>query len=452
MDEQLLATDGLGAVLPRSLGRRYASAVRADGMYVEDADGRRYLDGASGALVVNIGYGRANVAEAYARQATKLPFAHTSEFTNEPQQALAARLVARASGALRHVFFASGGSEAVETALKIARQYHVERGERGRAHLIALWPSYHGATLGALAASGHTARRKAFDPLMPQVFHIPAPYCYRHTHGEDSDSCGLEYANLLELEIRRLGPENVFAFIAEPVGGAASGALVPPRTYYPRIREICDRHGVLFIADEVMCGAGRTGLWSALDHWNVEPDLLVLGKGLASGYAPLAAVLVHDRIVDAILAGSRRVWHGFTYSGHPPSCAAALSVLDIVDEEDLVQRARLQGASLQSRLDQLRSTHASVGDVRGLGLLLGVEFVRDRRTREPFEPSQQFAASVAAHAFAGGLIVYPGSGGIDGERGDHILVGPPLIAANTDLDDLADLLSSAINAVEQQVS
>ena len=437
-----------GAVLPRSLDRSYPRAVRAAGIYVEDASGKRYLDGSSGALVVNIGYGRTEVGAEYARQAAEVPFAHTSQFTTDAQERLAERLVERSAGSLPYVVFASGGSEAVETAIKLARQYHVETGSPGRSRFIARWSSYHGATLGALAASGHTARRRPFDPLLPSSFtHIAGPSCYRDAH-VDQASCAAASADELETEISRHGPDSIAAFIAEPVGGAASGAAAAPLGYHRRVRDICDRYGILFIADEVMCGAGRTGSWSALETEGVTPDLLVLGKGLASGYAPLAAVLVSERVYDAIRQGSRRVMHGYTYSGHAPSCAAGLKVLDILDREGLVERAGSAGAALRTRLDQIRTVHSTVGDVRGAGLLLGIEFVQDRVTKQPFAPSHQFAARVAHEAFARGLIVYPGSGALDGLRGDHILVGPPFISTDDELDELTELLSAAIGAAE----
>lgn len=422
------------------------AVVRAEGVWIETADGRRYLDGSAGALVVSIGHGVREVVEAQAQQAGAAAYVHGTQFAVVAQEDLAARLAALAPGDLDRVYPVSGGSEANETAIKFARQVHLERGAPEKHLVIGRETSYHGNTLGALAVSGHAARRRPYRPLLKDQPHIPAAYCYRCPFGLTYPSCGLRCAQALEEEIVRIGPQYVAAFIAEPVVGAAGGALVPPPEYFGIIRQICDRYDVLFIADEVMTGIGRTGRNFAVDHWGVVPDVITTGKGLSGGYAPLAAMIVREGHYQAIAQGSGAFVHGFTYGGHPASCAAGAAVLDYIQVHGLVARAAAMGEMLMARLQPLRARRI-VGDLRGLGLMLGVEFVRDQATKEPFDRGLRVAERVVEAAFERGLIVYPGSGNADGVRGDQILVGPPLVISADEIEILATRLIDAVDAV-----
>ena len=445
-----MAANGEGHVFYRTPAKTYPMAVRAKGVYIYDSEGKRYLDGCAGALVVNLGHGVEQVARVMAEQCARLAFAHGSQFTTEPQEQLAALLAEMAPGSLERAYFTSGGSEATETALKLARQYHVEQGKPRKYKVISRWTSYHGATLGAMAMSGNVGRRRIYAPLLPEVPHIPAVYCYRCPFGDAHPGCNLRCADALELEITRQGPENVAAFIAEPVVGATAGALPAPPGYLQRIREICDRHDVLFIADEVMCGCGRTGKDFAVEHWDVVPDILVAAKGLASGYAPLAATIVKREVHEAFRKGSGRFIHGHTYGGSPLSCAVGVAVLGLVREWRLAERAAEQGRYLQSKLEGLRK-YPFVGDIRGKGLMVGIELVKDRQTKEPFPAELRLNEKVGSAAFKNGLIVYPGGGSVDGIRGDHILLGPPLVIARQEIDELVEILDRALEQVSREV-
>jgi len=440
-----------GHVFYRVPRKQYPMAVRAEGVQIWDSEGRRYLDGASGALVVNIGHGRKEIAEVMAGQAQKVCFAHTSQFTNEPQEDLARMLAEVAPGDLNRVYFLSGGSEAVESGLKLARQYHVERGEPGRYKAIGRWVSYHGNTLGALSVGGQSPRRRMHSPLLPPFPHIPPPYCYRCPFGQEYPGCGVRCADALDDCIRREGPDTVAVFVAEPVVGASGGALVPPPEYYPRVRQICDHYGVLFMADEVMTGLGRTGKMFAMEHWDVVPDMISMGKGLGSGYTPLAGLLVRDQVHDTILSGSGVFNHGHTYLGNPLSTAVGAAVLRIIQEENLADRAWETGAYLRSLLGALQGRHAIVGDVRGLGLMLGLELVKDTQSKEPYAPGLRVSQRVTECAFSRGLIVYPGSGADGGDRGDHLLVAPPLITTRSEVEEMVSILEDAIACVEAEV-
>jgi adenosylmethionine-8-amino-7-oxononanoate aminotransferase len=432
----------------RSAARPLPEVVRAEGVWIETADGRRYLDGSAGALVASIGHGVREVVEAQARQAGAAAYVHGTHFGVPAQEEMAARLAAMAPGDLDRVYPVSGGSEANETAIKFARQVHLERGEPERHLTIGRTTSYHGNTLGALAVSGHAARRRPYRPLFREQPHIPPAYCYRCPFGLTYPSCGVRCAEELEAEIKRTGPQYISAFIAEPVVGAAGGALVPPPEYFGIIRQICDRYGVLFIADEVMTGIGRTGRRFAVDHWGVVPDVITTGKGVGGGYAPLGAMIVREPHFQTIARGSGTFVHGFTYGGHPPSVAAGAAVLAYVQEHGLVERAATLGERLAERLEPLRERRI-VGDVRGLGLMRGVEFVRDRATREPFDRGLRVAERIGEAAFERGLIIYPGSGNADGVNGDQILIGPPLVISEEQVDLLAARLIEAVDAVER---
>jgi adenosylmethionine-8-amino-7-oxononanoate aminotransferase len=430
----------------RDLQRTYPTIVRGEGVYLYDSDGRRYLDGCSGALVSNIGHGVTEIADAMAAQARKVAYAHISNFATEPALRLAELLARQAPSGLKHVYYASGGSEAVETALKLARAYFVERDQTTSKYLvISRWHGFHGNTLGALAASGHVFRRRPYLPMLAPFVHIEPCNAYRHPYGPDCEDWDLRAARALERAILEIGPQYVAAFIAEPVVGATAGAVPGTRAYFRCIREICDRYDVVFIADEVMTGFGRTGAWFAVEHFDVIPDLLVMGKGMAAGYAPLAGVLVHDRIVETFRKGSGRFVHGHTYNAHPVACAAGCAVQDYMARHDLVRRAATVGSRFGERLQALRRWEI-VGDVRGLGLMWGVEFVRDRATKEPFPRSLGVAECVTGEAMRRGLLVYPGTGTANGVSGDHVLLGPPLTISDRETDEFMTALDEAIGA------
>jgi adenosylmethionine-8-amino-7-oxononanoate aminotransferase len=422
-------------------------AVRGEGLYIIDSAGKRYLDASGGAAVSCLGHGHPAVVAAIQEQAAALAYAHTGFFTSPPAEELGARLVAGAPGGLSRVYFTSGGSEAVEAALKMARQYFVEIGQPQRRHVIARWQSYHGNTLGALSVGGNRARREVFAPLLLDVAHISPCFAYRFQRdGESLAEYGRRVADELEAEIQRLGADTVAAFVAETVVGATAGAVPPVPGYFARIREICDRYGVLLILDEVMCGMGRTGTRHACEQEGIAPDLLVIAKGLGGGYQPIGAVLVSATVYDAFATGSGRFQHGHTYLGHPVACAAALAVQKVIDAEGLLARVRVRGARLVEMLRARFGSHPHVGDIRGRGLFLALELVRERASKEPFDPKRALHAAVKREAMARGLLVYPMGGTIDGERGDHVLVAPPFVVAEADLAVIVERLGEAVDA------
>ena len=434
------------ALFPRSFRREYLEAVRGEGCYVFDSHGRKYLDAAGSAAVVSIGHGVAEVGRAMARQAAELEFAHTSQFHTAIAERLAARLRVLAPPAFREagrVWFTSGGSEATETAIKLARQYWVERGQPSRTRIVSRWQSYHGSTLGALALSGNLRRRAIYAPLLPEWGHIAPCYCYRCPLGLTFPDCRVACADELEKLLTDVGPQSVAAFIFEPVVGATLGAVAPPDGYLQRIAEIARRHGILLIADEVMTGMGRTGKNFAVEHWGITPDLILVGKGVASGYAPLGAVLVAPHVAEAIRHGSGAFEHGFTFQAHPLAMAAGLAVLDYIAQHHLFDRVLSAGRELLAALEPLRQ-HPNVGDIRGLGLLLGIEFVKDRASREPFPRSAGFAERVRQAAMEEGVTTYPIQGCADGERGDHILLAPPFTISADETRFLARALEAAL--------
>ncbi len=434
------------ALFPRSFRSDYPRAVRGHGCYIFDSSGRKFLDAAGGAAVVSIGHGVAEIGRAMARQAAELAFAHTSQFHTDVAERLAARLRALAPPHFRpagRVCFTSGGSEAAETAIKLVRHYWLERGQASRTRILSRWQSYHGSTLGALALSGNARRRAPYAPLLPDWGHIPPCYCYRCPLGLTFPACRVACADELEKLILAVGPETVGAFIFEPVVGATLGAVAPPDGYLQRIAEIARRHDILLIADEVMTGMGRTGRHFAVEHWGVTPDLILLGKGIAGGYAPLGAVLVAPHIVEAIEKGSGAFEHGFTYQAHPVAMAAGLAVLDYIEQHGLFPRVAAAGSELLAALQPLRQ-HPNVADIRGLGLLVGIEFVKDRSTRQPFPRALNFAQRVRQAALAEGVTTYPIQGCADGELGDHILLAPPLIITSEEIHFLARALQEAV--------
>lgn len=436
-------------VFHRHLRQCYPTAVAGDGPYLIDQTGKRYLDGSGGAAVSCLGHGHPAVVAAVREQVARLEFAHTSFFTSEPAEALADDLIAHAPAGLSHVYFVSGGSEGVEAALKMAVQYQAERGKPGKARIIARWQSYHGNTLGALSAGGNRWRRAQFEPLLIDgVSHISECYAYRGQRpGETPEAYGLRMADELEAEILRLGADHVAAFIAEPVVGATLGAVPAAPGYFRRIREICDRHDVLLILDEVMCGMGRTGTLHACEQDGAHPDIEVIAKGLGAGYQPIGAVLVNGRIVDAIRAGSGFFQHGHTYLGHPVACAAALAVQHVIREDGLLAHVRALGAQLDARLRERLGAHPNVGDIRGRGFFRGVELVADRSTRAALPPADKVHARIKAAAFERGLVCYPMGGTVDGAQGDHVLLAPPFTVSIDHLDELVDKLASSIEFV-----
>ncbi len=449
------------AAFPRSFRKVYPAAVRGEGVYLWDADGLRFLDFSGSAAVNFIGHGVREIGAAMAAQTDQLEFVHSSQFTTPAAEAFAAELLDFAGPHFAGgcVYFCSGGSEAVETALKLARQYQVEIGHPERVAVLSRTQSYHGSTLGALAASGNRRRREMYLPMVREFAHIGVPHCYRcqYSCALGCDDCGLKYANELERAILEAGagaPNAAAAgFLCEPVSGATLGASVPPQSYLQRIREICSLHGLLMIADEVMTGMGRTGRNFAFHHCGHAcgiPDILVTAKGLSSGYAPLGAVIASAKVVDAIANGSGAFLHGFTYNAHPVSVAAGRAVLRIMREEDLVARANSDsgeaGGAMKSTLQQLWQL-AAVGDVRGIGLLWGVEFVADRTSKRPFAPAANFAPRVGAAAARRGLLVYPMQGSVDGNAGDHLLLAPPAVITPEQVNWAVQQLAEAIEEV-----
>ncbi len=433
-------------ILHRQLRGQYPLAVSAQGCFITDASGKRYLDASGGAAVSCLGHGHPDVLAAMHAQIERIAYAHTSFFSTEVAEQLADALIADAPAGISHVYLVSGGSEAMEAALKLARQYFVEIGQPQRARFIARRNSYHGNTLGALAVGGNVWRRRQFAPLLIDVEHVAPTYAYREQHdGETPAQYGERLARELEETIARVGGDNVIAFVAETVGGATSGCLTPPPGYFKRVREICDRHGILLVLDEVMCGMGRTGTLHACEQEGVAPDLMAIAKGLGGGFQPVGAVLVGGRVIDAIAQGSGFFQHGHTYIGHPVACAAALAVQRVLKRDRLVERCARQGEKLRERLAGAFGAHRHVGDIRGRGLFWAIELVRDRATKEPFDPKLRFAARIKQEAMGLGLLCYPMGGTIDGARGDHVLLAPPFIVTDEELDLLIERLVEAVD-------
>lgn len=434
-------------ILHRQIHTDLPVAVGGRGIELFDRDGKAYIDASGGAAVSCLGHGHPDVIAALHAQADKLAYAHTSFFTSEVAEKLADRLVADAPAGISHVYFVSGGSEAVEAALKMARQYFVEIGEPQRRNVIARRQSYHGNTLGALATGGNELRRAQFRPLLIETYHIDPCYAYRYREpGESEEDYGLRAAQALEDKILELGPETVMAFVAETVVGATAGAVPPAPGYFRRIREICDRYGVLLILDEVMCGMGRTGTLHACEQENIAPDLMTIAKGLGGGYQPIGAVLLNGKIFKAFAEGTGFFQHGHTYISHPMACAAGLAVQEVIARDGLMENVRAMGDRLARRLGERFGNHPYVGDIRGRGLFMGLELVEDRSTKKPFEPALKLNARVKREAMARGLLVYPAGGTIDGAKGDHVLLAPPFIIDADAIDIVVERLGDAIDA------
>jgi adenosylmethionine-8-amino-7-oxononanoate aminotransferase len=423
-------------------------AVRGEGIYLIDADGRRYVDACGGAAVSCLGHGHPKVVEAIAEQSASLEFIHTGFFTSEAAEELAELIADMSPGSLDRVWYTSSGSEAVEAALKLTRQYHLERGDTGRTHVIARRQSYHGNTLGALAAGGSMWRRVPYAPLLIDVALVDPCFEYRFAEpGETAEAYGLRAADSLEAEILRLGPETIIAFIAETVVGATAGAVPPVVGYLERVREICTQYGVLLILDEVMCGSGRTGTFLSCEQDNVVPDIVTLGKGLGGGYQPIGAVVCTSDVYETVARGSGALKHGQTYNAHPVGCAAALALQRVIQGEGLLGRVAVAGERLRGLLIERFGDHRHVGDIRGRGLLLALELVEDRVTKAPFDAALQLHQRAKAEAFARGLLIYPGGGTADGRSGDHILLAPPYNVTNDELEMIVDMLSDTLAAV-----
>ena len=433
-------------ILHRQLRGQYPLAVAAEGCWITDAAGKRYLDACGGAAVSCLGHAHPDVLAAMHAQIDRIAYAHTSFFSTQVAEELADTLVAQAPAGMSHVYLVSGGSEAMEAALKLARQYFVEIGQPQRGVFIARRNSYHGNTLGALAVGGNAWRRRQFAPLLIDVEHVGPTYAYRDsTPGETPEQYGARLVAELEQTFERVGPERVIAFVAETVGGATSGCLVPPPGYFRRVRELCDRHGCLLILDEVMCGMGRTGTLHACEQEGVAPDLMAIAKGLGGGFQPVGAVLTGGRVIDAIAQGSGFFQHGHTYIGHPVACAAALAVQKVLARDRLVERCARQGARLRAALDEAFGDHPAVGEVRGRGLFQAVELVADRATKAPFDPALKINARVKKAALDLGLMCYPMGGTIDGARGDHVMLAPPFVIADDELDLVVERLVEAVD-------
>ena len=436
-------------LFPRNFNKTFPIASRGEGCWIIASDGRRFLDASGQAAVVSIGHGVPEIGRAMAEQSSKIAFAHTSQFHTASAETLASRLLSMAPPNFRsggRVYFTSGGSEATETAIKLARQFHLETGQKDRYRVLSRQQSYHGSTLGAMSASGNVARRAPYEPLLAEWGHIAPCFCYHCPFEKTFPQCELACADDLQVHLREQARDQAAAFIVEPVAGATLGAAVPPEGYAARIAEICRKNKILLIADEIMSGMGRTGKLFAVQHWGVEPDMILVGKGIASGYAPLGAVLVSARVVEAFERGSGVFMHGFTYQAHPVSTAAGNAVLDYLQEHKLFESVNSAAQDLRSALSPLES-HPNVGDVRGLGLLIGVEFVKDKTTREPFPRELNIAEKIRHACLEERVLTYPTQGCVDGLRGDHILLAPPFTISSEECALIAHALRSAVAKV-----
>jgi adenosylmethionine-8-amino-7-oxononanoate aminotransferase len=442
----MLMSSGL---FPRNFKKTFPIAARGEGCWIIDQSGRRFLDAAGQAAVVSIGHGVAEIGRAMAEQSGQIAFAHTSQFHTAPANTLVARLLALAPANFRNggrVYFTSGGSEATETAIKLVRQFHLETGQPNRYRVLSRRQSYHGSTLGAMTVSGNVGRRAPYSPMIAEWGHIAPCFCYHCPFEKTFPQCQLACADDLEVHLSGHHADQAAAFIFEPVVGATLGAAVPPEGYVARIAEICHKNNILLIADEIMTGMGRTGKPFAVQYWGIEPDIILVGKGVAGGYAPLGAVLVSARVVEAFEHGSGAFMHGFTYQAHPVCAAAGNAVLDYLEAHKLFERVSPAGKNLRDALAPLQS-HPHVGDIRGLGLLMGVEFVKDKSTRQPFPKADNIAERIRQAAVAEGVLTYPTQGCVDGQRGDHILLAPPFTISQEECAVVARALESALAKV-----
>jgi adenosylmethionine-8-amino-7-oxononanoate aminotransferase len=414
------------------------------GVYLYDTNGKKYLDAASGAVTANIGHGIPEIIEKMNEQAKKVSFVYRSQFTSKAAEGLAKKIAEILPGDLNWSFFVNSGSEATETAMKMAIQYWQEKGVKTKNKILSRWVSYHGITLGALSMSGHSLRRARFVPLLEDFPVIHPPYCYRCPYGLEPQSCGNSCAKELQTAINRIGAEQIAAFIAEPIIGAAGGAITPPKDYYKVIREICDKNQILFIADEVMTGFGRTGSTLALEQWDVVPDIVALGKGMGAGYAPIAAAVASEKVMEPILAGTKSVMSGHTLSANPQVCAVSLAVIEYLEKNNTIKNVEPQSIYLLKKLEQLKSTFSFIGDIRGKGLLLGIEFVKDPINKNPFPRNENVTQKIITIAKEKGLLLYPAGAGIDGINGDSIIISPPLTISQFEIEELITLLNETL--------
>jgi len=422
------------------------------GVYLFDTAGKKYLDGVSGCVVANIGYGVTSVADALRDIAAKIGFVHGSTFTNMPKEKLAQKLASLAPEGIDYVYFVSGGTEANETAIQMALQYHKQRGNKEKWKIIGRTLSYHGSSLGTMSISSNIERRRMFSPLLLPFPLVPAPHCYRCYYELTYPDCSLLCAKTLERVVLSEGPENIAAFIAEPVIGTSAAASVPPEGYFRLVREICDKYDIVFIADEVMCGYGRTGYFSALEHWGIKPDIITLGKGLSGGYSPLGAVLADQKIHQVFKDNWGKFIHGYTFQGNPISCAAGLAVFDIIERENLFGQVVEKGNYLMNSLKELSKQHRIIGDVRGKGLFFGLELVKDQATRESYDKSIQLAEQIKKICMDEGLIIYTGVGAsADVKSRDCLLIAPPFIISKDEMDILVQLLDNALKKAENKL-
>ena len=421
------------------------------GVYLFDMEGKRYLDAASGAVTANIGHGVTEIMEAMLEQAKKVSFIYRSQFTSEAAEKLAKKISEMLPGELNWSFFVNSGSEATETAMKMAIQYWQERGIQTKTKILSRWVSYHGITMGALSMSGHPSRRARFVPLLEDFPAIHPPYCYRCPYNLEAPSCNYLCAHELETAIKRIGSEQIAAFIAEPVIGAAGGAIAPPKDYFKQIKKICEDNDILFIADEVMTGFGRTGTMLACEQWGIVPDIVAFGKGMGAGFAPIAAAVASDKVMEPILAGSKSVMSGHTLSANPQSCAVSLAVLEYLEKNEVLKEVDSKGVYLKNQLEKLKSQFSFIGDVRGKGLLLGIELVADRNTKTPFSRVSAVTAKIIELAKEKGLLVYPAGAGLDGVNGDAIIISPPLTITKREMDEVALLLKATFTAFSKEI-
>lgn len=440
-------------ILHRMINHAYPVAVGGEGIEIIDSTGKRYIDASGGAAVSCLGHGHPDVTRAIHEQADRLAFAHTSFFTTEPAEKLADKLVGGAPKGISHVYYVSGGSEAIEAALKMARQYHVERGEPQRRHFIARRQSYHGNTVGALSVGGNAWRRQQFAPMLIEAHHIAPCFEYRDRRPDETpEAYGKRAADELEAKILELGKDSVIAFVAEPVVGATLGAVTAAPGYFKRIREICDKYGVLLILDEVMCGMGRTGTLHACEQEGISPDIMTIAKGLGGGYQPIGAVLLGQHIFDAFTQGSGFFQHGHTYLGHPMACAAALAVQEVIERDHLLDNVKAMGVHLMDRLQDRFGNHRHVGDIRGRGLFQAIELVQDRTSKATFDPALKLNARIKKEAMNIGLMCYPMGGTIDGKHGDHVLLAPPFICKPGDIDTIVERLGDAVDTALKSIA
>lgn len=435
-----------------SMKESYPTVTHGEGIYLYDKDGKRYIDGSSGAVTTSIGHGVSEIIEAMHEQANKVSFVYRSQFTSEPAEKLAVKLNELLNADEDYwSFFVNSGSEATETAMKIAIQHWQEQGHFKKNKILSRWVSYHGITLGALSMSGHVSRRERFVSILEDYPAVSAPYCYQCSLKKTYPSCQLACANEIETAIKRIGPGQIAAFIAEPIIGAAGGVIIPPDGYYQQVKEICNKYNILFIADEVMTGIGRTGEMFGLHHWGVQADIIALGKGMSAGYTAIAATLASENVMKPILQGSNSVMSGHTYSANPQSAATALAVLQYIEKYQLVQNVKVQGEYLLQKLLFELGESKIIGDIRGIGLMIGVEFVSDKSTKRPFDKKLMITNKIVGKAREKGLLVYPSSAGQEGAHGDAIIISPPFIITKSQMDELVSILKEVVLEIQKEV-